>query len=122
MRDFDLNGIWRFSFHADTKLEELGPAAEQPSGWMTVPGCFDCMPHQYCQRGCAVYSRTFTLEEDWQSAWLRIDGMGLRGSFFIDGRPLGMCALPYSAFELEIGALSAGEHRITALLDNNFDP
>ena len=122
MRNFDLNGLWKFIFHANTKLEEVDPLSEQPSGWMTVPGCFDCMPHQYCQRGCAVYSRTFILEEDWTSAWLRIDGMGLRGSFFIDGRPLGSCALPYSAFELEIGALSAGEHHITALLDNNFDP
>lgn len=122
MRNFDLNGIWKFSFHANTKLEEVNPASEQPSGWMTVPGCFDCMPHQYCQRGCAFYSRTFTLEEGWTAAWLRIDGMGLRGRFFIDGRPLGSSALPYSVLELEIGALSAGEHRITALLDNNFDP
>lgn len=122
MRNFDLNGMWRFSFHANAKLEELDPAAEQPADWMTVPGCFDCMPHQYCQRGCAFYSRTFTLEEDWTAAWLRIDGMGLRGSFFIDGRPLGSCALPYSVFELEIGRISAGEHCITALLDNNFDP
>ena len=122
MRNFNLNGIWKFSFYANMKLEEADPAAEQLSGWMTVPGCFDCMPHQYCQRGCAVYSRTFMLEESWESAWLRIDGMGLRGSFFIDGRPLGTCSLPYSAFELAIGALCAGDHRITALLDNNFDP
>jgi len=122
MRNFDLNGTWRFSFHANMKMEETDPTAEQPADWMTVPGCFDCMPHQYCQRGCAFYSHTFTLEEDWTAAWLRIDGMGLRGSFFIDGRPLGSCALPYSAFELEIGRISAGEHRITALLDNNFDP
>ncbi|MBQ9336614.1 MAG: hypothetical protein IJS14_04875 [Lentisphaeria bacterium] len=66
-------------------------------------------------------SRTFSLEKNWKNGRLRIDGMGLRGSFFLDGRPLGTCVLPYSAFELETGTMTAGDHRITALIDNNFD-
>ena len=48
--------------------------------------------------------------------------MGLRGRFFLDDRLLGDCSLPYSAFELECGALNAGVHRLTALIDNNFNP
>ena len=122
MENLDLNGMWRFAFHEAKSLEEIDLAAEHLEEWMCVPGCFDSLPNQYCQRGCAVYSRDFTLEENWRNCWLRIDGMGLRGAFYLDGRPLGECALPYSAFELECGPLSAGVHHITALLDNNFDP
>ena len=121
MRTQDLNGIWHFAFHQGTSLEELNPAAERLDGLMCVPGCFDCFPDEYCQRGCGVYSRDFTLDESWRSCWLRIEGMGLRGAFFLDGRPLGECALPYSTFELECGSLAAGKHSITALLDNNLD-
>ncbi len=121
MRNVDLNGMWRFSFHTNAKLEDLDPVSEQPIDWMTVPGCFDAMPDHYCRRGTAVYSRTFCLEKNWKNGWLRIDGMGLRGSFFLDGRQLGTRALPYSVFELETGPVTAGIHQITALIDNNFD-
>ena len=119
---FDLNGVWDFAFFDKQKMEAVDPETVCLTELMAVPGCFDCMPDHYCQRGCAVYSRTFTLEEEWTSCWLRVEGMGLRGRFFIDGRSVGYSSLPYSTFELECGALSAGEHRITALLDNNFDP
>ena len=122
MMNIELNGLWNFAFHASKSLVDAESSAVELSEWMCVPGCFDSMPPHYCQRGCAVYSRTFFLNEDWRSGWLRIDGMGLRGSFFMDGRPLGKCALPYTSFELECGPLSAGTHRITAFIDNNFDP
>ena len=121
MLDLDLNGIWGFSFHPGKKLEDMDGNAKPESGLMCVPGCFDAMPDHYCQRGTAVYSRTFSLEKNWKNGWLRINGMGLRGSFFLDGRQLGTCALPYSAFELETGPVTAGIHQITALIDNNFD-
>ena len=121
MLDLDLNGIWGFSFHPGKKLEDMDGNAKPESGLMCVPGCFDAMPDHYCQRGTAVYSRTFSLEKNWKNGWLRINGMGLRGSFFLDGRQLGTCALPYSVFELETGPVTAGIHQITALIDNNFD-
>ena len=121
MLDLNLNGIWGFSFHPGKKLEDMDGNAKTGSGLMCVPGCFDAMPDHYCQRGTAVYSRTFSLEKNWKNGRLRIDGMGLRGSFFLDGRQLGTCALPYSAFELETGPVTAGIHQITALIDNTFD-
>ena len=122
MKKFDLNGIWDFVFYEKQSLENVDIAQVKFQELMAVPACFDCMPHQYCQRGCAVYSRTFFLEESWASSQLRIDGMGLRGKFFIDGKEIGSCAMPYSNFTLDCGKLSAGEHCITALLDNNLDP
>ena len=123
MKTLDLNGIWDFSFREGKTLEDFEePAAPASEEVMCVPGCFDALPRHYCQRGCAVYSRTFTLEQAWKSTFLRVDGMGLRSRFYLDGRPVGGCRLPYSAFELETGPLSAGIHRITAAVDNNFDP
>ena len=121
MIELNLNGTWDFSFYPGKKLEEVNPNAKKKCELMCVPGCFDALPDQYCQRGTAFYSRTFTLEKNWKNGWLRIDGMGLRGAFFLDGRPLGTCALPYAAFELETGRLSVGTHQLIALLDNNFD-
>ena len=121
MKELELNGVWSFSFLRSRCLEEVDPAAERTEEVMCVPGCFDALPQYYCQRGCGVYSRTFTLEEDWAGVWLRIDGMGLRGRFFLDGRLLGTWCLPYSTFELACGALSAGSHRLTVLVDNMFD-
>ena len=122
MKIIDLNGIWNFAFRPSVKREELNLSEEHLSEWISVPGCFDTIPHHYCQRGCAIYSRTFELEKEWRTGWLRIDGMGLRGRFWLDDRFLGDCALPYTLFELETGALAPGQHRITAILDNNFDP
>lgn len=122
MFDLNLNGVWNFSFLPEKKLEEADGESEQKGELICVPGCFDTLPHHYCQRGAAIYSRSFELAKEWRNGWLRIDGMGLRGRFFLDGHPLGTCALPYSRFELETGALTAGQHRITAILDNNFDP
>ena len=121
MFELNLNGVWNFSFHPGKKLEEADGNAEREWELINVPGCFDTLPHHYCRRGTAVYTRTFTLDKDWKNGWLRIDGMGLRGQFWLDGRVLGGCALPYSRFELETGALTEGQHRITAILDNTFD-
>ena len=123
MKTFDLNGSWDFAFYEGKSLEEIGdPEKIRFPEVMCVPGCFDALPHHYCQRGCAVYSREFTLEQAWKNGFLRVDGMGLRSRFWLDGRPVGECRLPYSAFELETGPLSAGVHRITAAVDNRFDP
>ena len=121
MKKVDLNGFWDFAFYNKQKMENVDIAQLELKDMMAVPGCFDCMPHQYCQRGCAVYSRTFTLEENWTSCQLKIAGMGLRGKFLLDGREIGYCAMPYSTFYLDCGSVSAGEHRLTVLLDNNLD-
>ena len=121
MRTLDLNGIWDFSFHPNAPMESWNGEAEGLAGVMSVPGCFDALPENFCRRGYAVYARTFRLEKEWRNGWLRIDGMGLRGAFQLDGRPLGEMSLPYTAFELETGRLAAGEHRLVAVIDNNFD-
>ena len=120
-RPLDLGGFWDFRFEEGKSLEEAAAADFAATDRMAVPGCFDMMPKWLCRRGTALYRRTFRLEEPVENAWLVVDGMGLRGDFRIDDRPLGVHPYPYARLELETGPLAAGEHVLFAALDNRFD-
>ena len=121
MTSLCLNGSWSFRFEEGKSIEDVADPAFEASGTMVVPGCFDLQPAWYLRRGTALYRRTFTIPEPVANAWLVIDGMGLRGDFRIDGRPLGVHPYPYLRLELETGPLAAGEHTLFAALDNRFD-
>lgn len=117
----DLNGFWDFRFEEGRAIEEIADESFAATGRMAVPACFDMMPETLCRRGTALYRRTFRLGRPVPNAWLVVDGMGLRGDFRIDGRPLGVHPYPYARLELETGPLDAGEHTLFAALDNRFD-
>lgn len=117
----NLNGSWDFRFHEKKAIEEVDIGNGNFTDTMVVPGCFDMMPKWYLKRGTAVYSRSFVLDEDKKEGYLVIDGMGLRGKFMLDGKDLGLYALPYSRLEIPTGELKAGRHTLTAALDNRFD-
>ncbi|MCQ2390566.1 MAG: hypothetical protein MJ240_04000 [Kiritimatiellae bacterium] len=119
--DLDLNGSWAFRFEEGRALEDVARVDFEATGTMPVPTCFDMTPQCLCKRGTALYRRTFALEQPVENAWLVIDGMGMRGSFAVDGRSLGVHPYPYARLELETGPLAAGEHEIFAALDNRFD-
>ncbi len=118
----NLNGSWEFRFEDNKFLEDVADVQFKKTGMMSVPGCYDMMPNQFVKRGTGLYRRTFELEKDVLDARLVVDGMGLRGKFMLDGKDLGLVALPYSRFELATGPLKAGTHTLFAAIDNNFDP
>ena len=117
----DLNGTWEFRFEDKRALEDVADVRFAATDTMAVPGCFDVMPKWYMKRGTALYRRTFHLDKPVENAWLVVEGMGLRGDFRVDGRPLGVHPYPYARLELETGPLAAGEHEVFAALDNRFD-
>ena len=117
----DLNGTWEFRFDEGRPVTEVAGPAFEATGHMVVPGCFDAMPDTFMKRGTAMYRRTFTLEKGVDRAWLVIDGMGLYGTFWVDGRAIGVDDLPYSRVELATGPLAAGAHTLVAAVDNRFD-
>ena len=117
----DLNGTWEFRFDEGRPITAVAGPAFEPTGRMVVPGCFDAMPDTFMKRGTAMYRRTFTLEKGVDQAWLVIDGMGLYGKFWVDGREIGIDDLPYSRVELATGPLAAGAHTLVAAVDNRFD-
>ena len=117
----DLNGTWAFRFDEGRPITAVSGPAFETTGRMVVPGCFDAMPDTFMKRGTALYRRTFTLEKGVDRAWLVIDGMGLYGKFWMDGREIGVDDLPYSRVELATGSLAAGVHTLVAAVDNRFD-
>ena len=116
-----LNGTWDFRFENEKSFKEAGNPAFEATDRISVPGCFDAMPKWNMKRGTGLYRRTFTLEQNVDQAWLVVDGMGLYGKFWIDGKEIGIDDLPWSRVEIPTGALSAGEHVIAAAVDNRFD-
>lgn len=119
--NINLNGSWAFRLEEGKSIEEVADPLFAATDSMVVPGCWDLMPKWHLRRGTALYRRTFTLDAPVANAWLVVEGMGLRGDFRIDGRPLGVHPFPYARLELETGPLDAGEHTVFAALDNRFD-
>ena len=115
-----LDGIWNFRFLPETFLEEVDETRIACDAAACVPGDFDVLPETLCKRGCGVYRRSFHLQRPCPNALLKIGGIGLRGRFRIDGKEVGFTKLPWSGVAFETGPLTAGEHEITAVIDNNF--
>ena len=120
-RPLDLNGTWEFRFEEGKSWQQVDAAAFTATDPIIVPGCFDAMPKWFMKRGTGLYRRTFTLDAAVDNAWLVIDGLGLYGTFKIDGRDIGVDALPWSRVELATGPLAAGVHTLVAAVDNRFD-
>ena len=116
-----LDGSWEFAFREGRPCHEAIEPEFVATDRIPVPGCFDAMPKWYMKRGTGLYRRTFTLDRPLESSWLVVDGLGLYGRFFVDGREIGTDDLPWSRVELEVGALSAGTHTVFAAVDNRFD-
>ena len=119
--DICLNGSWDFRFDEGVAGPSVSSPVFEATGKMVVPGCFDALPQAFMKRGTAMYRRTFVLNEPKVAAWLVIDGMGLYGRFWLDGREIGVDDLPYARIELATGPLSAGEHELVVAVDNRFD-
>ena len=120
MKWLDLNGIWSFAFQEKKAIGEAAEPAVFPD-WMCVPGAFDALPAWYCRRGTAWYRRDFEVPEDCAQTQLCLEGMGLRGRFFVDGQEIGTSELAYSPLEIPAGPLTAGRHTLTAAVDNTFE-
>ena len=116
-----LNGSWEFHFAEGQAAPQVASPDFVATDTMVVPGCYDAMPKWFMKRGTGLYRRTFTLDRELPAAWLVIDGLGLYGRFWIDGREVGVDDLPWSRVELATGALAAGTHTIVAAVDNRFD-
>ena len=117
-----LDGVWNFGFAEGRSIEQAFTAGFETPDRMVVPGCFDMMPQWLMKKGTGLYRRTFALKSPLKAAVLRIEGLGLRGAFRLDGRDIGVDELPWSTLELPVGPLAAGEHTLEAAVDNRVDP
>ena len=119
--DVRLDGDWEFRFEEGLSIEKVSLTNFAATGTMRVPGCFDAGGELRFRRGTGLYRRAFTLDEPLGNAVLKVDGIGLRGQFMIDGRELGVYPYPYARLEIPVGPLGAGGHTILAAIDNRLD-
>lgn len=110
-RILSLNGNWQFRFTEGVPLEKADDPGFRADSLMTVPGAFDAMPEWFGKRGTGLYRTVFTLDSPCRRALLKLDGIGLRGRFRLDGREIGFTSLPYSAVEFEAGPAGGGTPR-----------
>lgn len=115
-----LNGSWEFRFEEGKSIDEVGKASFTATDTIPVPGCFDALPKWLMKRGTGLYRKTFFLDRAVDAAGLTVDGLGLCGKFWIDGREIGVDDLPWSRVELPTGPLAAGAHTVVAAVDNRF--
>ena len=117
-----LDGLWSFRFEEGKSLEDLPHLPTfAPNDRLPVPGCWDAMSHYYNQRGTGCYRTHIHLDSDVRNAFLVVDGVGIRSKFWIDGREIGFCKMPWTRFDLSTGALKAGDHELVAAIDSLVD-
>ena len=117
----DLNGSWEFRFEEGKSIAQVSTERFEATDSVVVPGCYDMLPKFYLKRGTGLYRKTFTLAQPVEDASLVVDGMGLTGAFWVDGKSLGIHPYPYAKLALKVGSLDAGTHTVVAALDNRFD-
>lgn len=117
----NLNGEWDFLFTENADWKTVYSPAFQSEDIIAVPSCFDALTKWSKKRGTAQYRKRFFLSHDVINAWLTVEGMGLRGRFFVDDKEMGECTLPYSTFQIPTGALRQGWHTLYVVMSNMLD-
>jgi beta-glucuronidase len=85
---------------------------------MTVPGCFDVTAQYYGKRGAGIYRRLVVAGG---LVKLSIDGLGLSGKVFWDGKEIGTCKYAYMTEGFVFDAGIPGEHELMILVDNRHN-
>ena len=101
-----LNGIWNFSFNGEPEIP------------MEVPGCFDASGKYRFMRGIGTYRTT---ADGGGLMELACDGVGLRASFFWDGKPVGTEVTAFAPVKLVFDAGAEGTHELKIVCDNTID-
>ena len=113
-----LDGIWDFSFTKYGKLADFDVRNASFDQLAAVPGCFDATMNLSFQKGLAVYRREVEVSGRQK---LTIEGVGLRGKVYWDGKLIGECPVPFCAEEIRFDAGDAGKHELIIAVDNHVD-
>ncbi len=109
-----LDGVWDFQWYGEEKPQfpmhftEISP----------VPGCFDLMEPHCGKRGYAVYRRFVKIGGKIK---LFIDGLGMEGTVYWDGKQVGECKYAYMPEDFYFDAGEEGKHELTVIIDNRYN-
>ena len=109
-----LNGVWEFAFYGNTQPV---PPFVTPE-FTVVPGCFDLMEPHCGKRGYAVVKRKVFAGG---TVKLFIDGLGLKGEIFWDGRNIGSAPYAYMPESFVFDAGLEDWHELAVVMDNRFN-
>ena len=118
MNILNLDGIWDFSFDPESRcLPDCLPHLEWESA-LSVPGCFDVSAPFFGKRGVGYYHctvRTTGLIR------LSVDGLGVAGKIFWDGKLIGECPYAYMPEKFTFDAGKTEEHHLVIAVCNHFN-
>jgi len=114
----DLNGIWNFTFREGTSLPGKLPDGLQYSSSIAVPGCFDVLAPWFGKRGTGFFRREVHAGGLVQ---LCVDGLGIEGRIFWDGRPVGKCPYAYMPETFTFEAGEYGLHELVVAVSNQYN-
>ena len=109
-----LNGVWEFAFYGNTQPV---PPFVTPE-FTVIPGCFDLMEPHCGKRGYAVVKRKVFAGG---TVKLFIDGLGLKGEIFWDGRNIGSAPYAYMPESFVFDAGPEDWHELAVIMDNRFN-
>jgi beta-glucuronidase len=118
-----LDAIWDCAFlGTDANPESVSLNDIVWTEKMSVPGVFDSCPPFLKKRGLFALRHSVKTHTANTRGRLRVEGMGLWGRVFVDGKALGTCQTPYAPWSVEIPAAGDIRREIIFLIDNRFDP
>ncbi len=118
MNILDLDGIWDFSFDKEAlSIPEFLPQISWQSA-LSVPGCFDVAAPFFGKRGVGYYRRMVTTAHQVR---LSIDGLGVEGKVFWDGKLIGTAPYAYMPEKFTFDAGEKGEHELVIAVCNHFN-
>ena len=115
-----LDGLWQFSFVAEcADPEHPDWNALAFDDLMAVPGVFDTLPPDAGRRGVGFYRTWITTNAD--RLRLKLNGLGLRATLFLDRKLIGIDDLPYTGICFDFPSGGPGKHELVIAVDNRLD-
>ena len=102
-----LNGLWQMEANGRTYP-------------MLIPGVWERIPELRAWRGTAEFTRTVTIGEV-GAYLLRFGGVSHTATVYWDGVQVGSHYNAYTAFEVLLESVAAGEHTLRVAVDNRYE-
>ena len=116
-KELNLDGIWEFRF-SETESWQKYPTCREYSDFVSVPGCFDVLTEWFGKRGTAFYRRHVKIGG---KAALYVDGLGVEGVIFWDGKPIGNCPYAYMPERILFDAGEYKNHELLIAVSNRYN-
>ncbi|MBE6374257.1 MAG: hypothetical protein E7055_19610 [Lentisphaerae bacterium] len=113
----NLDGIWDFTFSESADFNQY-PGKEKFENALAVPGCFDVMAPWFGKRGTGYFRR---LVHTGGTVQLSLDGLGIEGEVYWDGKCVGTCPYAYMPEKFTFDAGGSGTHELVIAVSNRYN-